>query len=163
MSTGRDLEESNTRASRLFRYNKADIGTLPKTLTPSSSSAASLHGQDGAEDVNKVAHQTLLGDPFLSLSNGSDNLSRSFNTANYSAKNRESAKSALLSPLQPSNVANKTGGSSSTPEHTEKRENEITKREDDVEGEDSESEAEEEEIHLDIKPSYLDRLSNLVP
>ena len=153
VSSGRDLE-GPMRPSQLFRDVEADIGTLSKVLTPSSSNTASFYGLDEIDGGAKWANQSFEYRPFPSSRDGSNNSpgvtkaegSNGYNKENaqgpYSGQNDWESKPAYSYPT----------GKSNDGVEGEKEVEEI---------DDEESEVEEVEVQIDTKPSYIDRLSLL--
>ena len=154
ISNSPDMNGVKTTTSQLFRDDAADIGTLSRALTPTSSATTSSCGHDRV-DSGKEEAGSLLGGQILGGSNGSS-LSLESNEA---AKHNGYSASTELAAIQKAGTGDSKTADSSADQNKPgdmKDENEWNGSEGD-----GEHEAEEVEVVLDTKPSYVDRLSLL--
>lgn len=152
MSNSADIDRFGMRPSQLFRHAEADIGTLSRVLTPTSSETTS-QGVQVNFDGKPTPKQSTAGD--------SDSLSQDNTFSDLlgptEAEERKEKKEASPT-MKPHVMGVKTTDSRANGEKVGTRVEEDGLEE----NEDGDDEVEEEvEVHLETKPSYIDRLSLL--
>jgi len=152
MSNSADLDQAGVRPSQLFRNEEADIGTLSRVLTPTSSETTS-QGLQVRLDGKATPKHSIAGDSdYLSHENGSSDL-----LGATKAVERKSDIKATPT-MKPGVIGVETVDSRANRDKV----GNLVEEDGLEESENGDHELEEEvEIHLDTKPSYIDRLSLL--
>jgi len=150
LSNSADIDRFGMRPSQLFRHAEADIGTLSRVLTPTSSESTSQGVQVSLDGKGTPKHSTAGDSDYSSHDNRFNNLLGPIEAAGRKAENE-------ATPIMKTRVIGvKTADSRA---NREKARSMV--EEDGLEvNEDNDDEVEEEvEVHLETKPSYIDRLS----
>jgi len=152
LSNSADIDRFGMRPSQLFRHAEADIGTLSRVLTPTSSESTSQGVQVSLDGKGTPKHSTAGDSDYSSHDNRSNNLLGPIEAAGRKAENEATPI------MKPRVIGVKTADSRA---NREKAGSMV--EEDGLEvNEDNDDEVEEEvEVHLETKPSYIDRLSLL--
>jgi RNA-dependent RNA polymerase len=152
MSNSADIDRFGMRPSQLFRHAEADIGTLSRVLTPTSSETTSQGMQVSLDGKATPKHSTAGDSGYLSHDN---RFSDFLGPAEATERKAEKEATPIMKPRV---IGVKTADSRA------KREKAGSMVEEDglEVNEDDDDEVEEEvEVHLETKPSYIDRLSLL--